>query len=119
VFNVLIGNGDAHLKNWSLIYLDGRTPTLAPAYDLVGTVAYLPNQRLALSVGGTKDFGKVDTDRLRSFAERAGLPTRAVVKIARETSQAVRDLWPRHEPVRMLPDRIRESIENHMNTIRL
>ena len=118
VFNALIGNGDAHLKNWSLIYPDRRTPALAPAYDLIGTVAYLPNQHLALSLGGTKDFGKVDRERFRSFAERAGLPTRAVLKVARETAQAVRDLWPQHEPVRMLPDNIREAIESHMKTIR-
>jgi serine/threonine-protein kinase HipA len=36
VFNVLIGNADAHLKNWSLIYPDRRTPQLAPAYDSGG-----------------------------------------------------------------------------------
>ncbi len=42
VFNVLIGNADAHLKNWSLIFSDGRMPRLAPAYDLVGTVPSLP-----------------------------------------------------------------------------
>ncbi|MCX6544132.1 MAG: type II toxin-antitoxin system HipA family toxin [Acidobacteria bacterium] len=119
VFNVLIGNGDAHLKNWSLIYPDGRTTTLAPAYDLVGTVAYLPNQHLALSLAGTKDFTKIDADRLRSFAEKGGLPTRAVLRIARETAQAVRDIWPQHEPIRMLPDDIRRAIEHHMTTVPL
>lgn len=119
VFNVLIGNGDAHLKNWSLIYPDRRTPVLAPAYDLVGTVAYLPDDHLALSLGGTRDFREVDMDRLRSFAVKAGLPVRAVLKVARETAQAVRDLWPQHEPVRMLPAGIREAIERHMKAIRL
>lgn len=39
-FNVLIENGDAHLKNWSLIYLDPRSPRLSPAYDIVSTSAY-------------------------------------------------------------------------------
>ena len=34
VFCALIGNGDAHLKNWSVIYPDARTPQLAPAYGL-------------------------------------------------------------------------------------
>ena len=32
-FNVLIGNADMHLKNWSLIYPDRRNAALAPAYD--------------------------------------------------------------------------------------
>jgi serine/threonine-protein kinase HipA len=119
VFNALIGNGDAHLKNWSLIYRDRRTPALAPAYDLVGTVAYLPNEHLALSLAGTTDFREVDMERFRSFAAKAGLPVRAVLKVARETAQAVRDLWPRHEPLRMLPAGIREAIEHHMTTMRL
>jgi serine/threonine-protein kinase HipA len=119
VFAVLIGNGDAHLKNWSLLYPDGRTPTLAPAYDLVPTVAFLPHQQLALSLGGTRNFDEVDRDRLRGFAERAGLPVRAVWKTARETVQAVRDVWPRHEPLRMLPDKIRVAVERHMKTIGL
>jgi len=33
-FNILIGNGDAHLKNWSLTYADGVHARLPPAYDL-------------------------------------------------------------------------------------
>lgn len=43
-FNILICNGDAHLKNWSLIYRNPRVPTLAPAYDLVATSVYRPRE---------------------------------------------------------------------------
>lgn len=42
VFSVLIGNGDMHLKNWSLLYPDGRTPVLSPACDFVATLPYIP-----------------------------------------------------------------------------
>ncbi len=119
VFNVLVGNADAHLKNWSLIYPDGRTPTLAPAYDLVGTVPYIPGDRLALSLGGTKTFAEIDLERFRRLAQRAGLPVRVVLKTARETAAAVRDLWPLHEPLRALPERIREGISAHMRTVPL
>lgn len=118
-FIALIGNGDAHLKNWSLIYPDRRTPKLAPAYDLVGTVAYMPDQELGLSIAGTKSFIQVDSERFRRFAERAGLPVRLVIKTANETAQAVRDYWPKHEPVRRLPDDIREAIERHMGKVAL
>ena len=38
VFSVLIGNGDMHLKNWSLLYPDSRIPVLSPAYDFVSTL---------------------------------------------------------------------------------
>ena len=119
VFNVLIGNADAHLKNWSLIYPDARTPKLAPAYDLVGTIPYIPGDRLALSLGGTKEFAAVDLDRFRRFADKAGLPVRLVLQTARETAARVRDLWPTHEPLRALPERIREAVTAHMSTVPL
>jgi serine/threonine-protein kinase HipA len=119
VFNVLIGNADAHLKNWSLIYPDGRTPKLAPAYDLVGTIPYIPADRLALSLGDTKAFAHVDLDRFRRFAEKAGLPVRLVLQTARETAGEVRGLWPAHEPLGRLPERIREAIAAHMATVPL
>jgi serine/threonine protein kinase HipA of HipAB toxin-antitoxin module len=50
VFNALIGNGDMHLKNCSLTYPDRRTAALAPAYDFVSTVPYIPNETIALKV---------------------------------------------------------------------
>ncbi|CAO5168643.1 serine/threonine-protein kinase HipA [Frankia sp. AiPs1] len=69
-FNVIIGNGDAHLKNWSLIYRDRRHPTLSPAYDLVSTVTYGRQgghmDDLGLKLGGNKRFEKV---RLSSFGQ--------------------------------------------------
>ncbi len=119
VFNVLIGNADAHLKNWSLIYPEGRLPKLAPAYDLVGTIPYIPGDRLALSLGDTKDFAQVDLERFRRFAEKAGLPVRLVMQTVRETTARVRDAWPTHEPLRALPERIRAAIEAHMRTVPL
>ncbi len=119
VFNALIGNADAHLKNWSLIYPDRRSPRLAPAYDLVGTIPYIPGDRMALSLGDTKDFSQVDLKRFHRFAEKAGLPVRVVTQTARETADRVRDLWPNHEPLRSLPERIREGIDAHMRTVPL
>ncbi len=119
VFNALIGNADAHLKNWSLIYPDGRRATLAPAYDLVATIPYMPGDALALSLGDTKEFAKVDSERFRRFAEQAGLPVRLVMQTARETAARVRDLWPTHEPLQSLPAGIRNAITAHMRTVPL
>lgn len=52
MFNYLIGNSDAHGKNFSLLYKDGK-PSLAPAYDLLCTTVY-PNlaKKMAMKVGG-------------------------------------------------------------------
>lgn len=44
VFNYLFSNGDAHLKNFSLLQTDMGDYTLTPAYDLMSTVIHLPNE---------------------------------------------------------------------------
>ena len=119
VFNTLIGNGDAHLKNWSLIYSDPRCASLAPAYDLVSTVPYIAGDRLALSLGETKEFARVDAERITRFAEKARIPVRMIVKVARDTADAIRDIAPTHEPLRRLPRRIRTAIMSHMKTVPL
>lgn len=84
-FNTLVGNGDAHLKNWSLIYRDRRRPVLSPAYDLVATFAYRPNDQpedLGLSLGGSKSFSKVGPASLEKLeaklSAKAGLGEVAV-----------------------------------------
>jgi len=66
--NVLIRNGDAHLKNNGIIYdhlqnyQQGQYPlaerTLAPIFDIVSTVPYLPNDTMALSLTGSKRWPK-------------------------------------------------------------
>ena len=54
--NILLANGDAHLKNWSLLYADQVTPRLSPGYDIVTTNVYIDGERqYALNLGKTKD----------------------------------------------------------------
>lgn len=54
----LVGNGDAHLKNFGLLYSDPTTADckLAPAYDIVNTTAYIPEDALALDLRGQRSF---------------------------------------------------------------
>lgn len=61
----IVGNGDAHLKNFGLLYSDPtqRDARLAPAYDIVNTTAYIPEDVLALDLVGNKSL----------FAARQGL----------------------------------------------
>jgi len=55
--NWLIRNGDAHLKNFGLLYDSPQGPRrLAPAFDLVCTQAYLPKDVPALSLAGSKKW---------------------------------------------------------------
>jgi serine/threonine-protein kinase HipA len=118
-FSALIGNGDMHLKNWSLIYRDGRSAELAPAYDFVSTVPYIPRDRMALSLGGTKDWADVSLDLFRRFAARAGLPESLVVEAARETAGRFVSAWEHHEVVGRLPDAVRSRIAEHIRTVPL
>ena len=51
IFNYLIGNADAHAKNYSFLYLEGK-PRLAPAYDLLSTAVYPQlNKKMAMKIG--------------------------------------------------------------------
>ena len=54
----LVDNGDAHLKNFGLLYTDPTTSDcrLAPAFDVVNTTAYIPEDVLALDLCGQKSF---------------------------------------------------------------
>lgn len=67
----LVGNGDAHLKNFGLLYSDpmAHDARLAPAYDIVNTTAYLPNDSLALQLAGQKSFFSARMG-LRDFASK-------------------------------------------------
>ena len=60
VFNWVVGNCDAHGKNYSLLY-DQGAPTLAPLYDIVSTIIYPElTTRLAMSINGARDLEQVD-----------------------------------------------------------
>jgi serine/threonine-protein kinase HipA len=93
VFSVLIGNGDMHLKNWSLLYPDTRTPVLSPAYDFVATLPYIPNDGLALSFGGSRSLDEITPDQVRRFTDSARLPMKPVWEIVRETVEQTVAAW--------------------------
>lgn len=85
-FNYLSSNDDAHLKNFSLMSLDGNDYRLTPAYDLLNTFLHLANPRIfALSKGLYSDMVVDDTHSVtgKTFAEfgrRIGLPDKMVEK---------------------------------------
>jgi serine/threonine-protein kinase HipA len=54
VMNHWLQNGDAHLKNFGVLYTDAHNVWLAPAFDVVSTSFYLPQDMMALTLQGTK-----------------------------------------------------------------
>lgn len=119
IFNVGIGNNDMHLKNWSLIYPDGRTAQLAPAYDFVSTVRYIADDRLALSIAKEKAANQLTLELLTRFARRAQVPSKLVLDTARETVEKMMTLWPVLQKELPLDRTTRIQITAHMRSVPL
>jgi serine/threonine-protein kinase HipA len=114
VFTAGIGNGDMHSKNWSFIYRDGRTPQLAPAYDYISTIVYMPDDDLGMNLLGSRSFDDFDEARLRALAKRARLPTKPVLEAAYEMVDRMLGTWPRIAMDLPLDAGDRELITKHM-----
>ncbi|MBR4401487.1 MAG: HipA domain-containing protein [Synergistes sp.] len=75
VFNFLIGNTDAHIKNFSLLYgKDMRSIRLAPAYDIISTAIYEQSTRkMAFHIGEAVYLDELTRDSFRQAADEIGL----------------------------------------------
>lgn len=79
---LLIGNTDAHLKNFAMMHTpDGLR--LAPAYDLLASAFYEDYQTVALALGGARDLkiGGVRPKHIIAFGEACGLRPAALLSI--------------------------------------
>jgi len=87
VFTWWSGNGDMHLKNFSLLTDEDGIVRLTPAYDLVSTHLVIPNDPLAAAVGGKKtNLARGDWLRL---AEYCGLPRKVAERVLQEQADVV------------------------------
>lgn len=118
-FNTLIGNADMHVKNWSLRYLDKRTASLAPAYDFVSTVPYIPDETAALNVSRSKRFDEFSEDELTHMAARARLPEQIVLNAARETAALFHERWRAEKKNLPLAKPVIDAIEKHVAKVPL
>jgi serine/threonine-protein kinase HipA len=115
-FNALIGNGDMHLKNWSVIYPDMRSAEIAPAYDFVSTVAYIKDDALALNFAGTKSFEDLDLARFERFADSAKLSAGLVGEAVRGTVARFQEAW-RDRADLPISAKLDASITAHLRTV--
>jgi len=73
IFNVLIGNADAHGKNYSLLYSGGER-RLSPYYDLVSTLAWPDlSKNLAMKIGGCESVNAFTIGDWKKMAKKTGL----------------------------------------------
>jgi serine/threonine-protein kinase HipA len=111
VADVLVGNGDNHLKNWSLLFPAPGQIRLSPAYDIVPTILFVPGDGLALRFVGTHDFARVNLHRFERVASFLGLDPRWIAGEVRATVQRAMDLWPGAAPTLLGEQRASAIIE--------
>ena len=102
VFNVLIGNHDAHGKNFSLLYKPAGT-VLAPLYDALSTAVYPDlTPKMAMKLGGKYKFSEVMARHWDQFAQNSGLsapPVRKrIVQLAEKLPVAAKKLQEERAP---------------------
>ncbi len=117
--NVLLANGDAHLKNWSLIYPDQVTPRLSPAYDIVTTRVYIENEsEFALNLGKNKQWYATTMNHFRSWAEKSGIPWRAIKPHLDDTMEKARTLWPKALEDLPMADAHKHTLRTHWQNLK-
>ena len=119
VFNALIGNADMHLKNWSLIYPDGRTPKLAPGYDFLSTTLYLPDENAALKFARTKKVAELTLGELTYMAAKAGVPEALVKDAATAAVDRFHQVWGQERAHLPISSALEAEIERLIGVIPL
>lgn len=117
--NALIGNSDAHLKNFSVLYPTGARPVLAPAYDIV-CVAALPGFRgFATNVAIDKLQRQETLDTYADIARKAGISQRIVKAAVKEAVSRAKALWPHAIEDMNVPGTVRAEITERLNALPL
>lgn len=122
-FCIAAGNGDAHLKNWSLSWGERTRPVLTPCYDVVSTIAWRQQlgwgsssgPTLALRIGRVARFaelGREALDRLDQLSRLSWASEEIVAgaKLALST-------WSEIEPD--APERMRAAVREHRQAVPL
>lgn len=93
--DILLGNGDNHLKNRSFRFeRAGRQPRLSPAYDIVPTWLYDRDETLALPLGGTATAAAIGLGKFRRVAAYFSMNADLVERAVRDVVVRAADTWP-------------------------
>ncbi|MDE0150994.1 MAG: type II toxin-antitoxin system HipA family toxin [Bdellovibrionales bacterium] len=91
IFNIVIGNCDAHAKNLSLLIHDNGDYTLAPFYDILSTTVYPDlNQELAMKVGGDYSLNNTKQHRWKKFAEEIQIQATLIKNTSLEVCNSIK-----------------------------
>lgn len=129
VVNEMLGNPDMHLKNLGLVYPDGRTPRLAPAYDIVGYAAYHacqghplrivpaalePRRSAAQQAAGAKPA--LSPAMVRAFCAGLGIPEKPAAKAVADCVRTAAAQWPDLIARSALTARQRQNLLAHLQS---
>ena len=104
---------------FSLAGVQLKFSALAPAYDLVYTVAYMPDETAALNFSRTKRFDEFTEDELAHMANRASMPESLVLTSARETVELFHQYWNSEKSSLPLHDTVIKAVEKHCKKVPL
>jgi len=112
--NILLANGDAHLKNWSLLYQDRITAELSPAYDIVTTRVYMGDEKeVALNMGKTKKWYEANMSHFEAWSKKSDIPWRAIKPHLESTIEKARALWPKSLEDLPMDEDHKEALRRH------
>jgi serine/threonine-protein kinase HipA len=120
--NSALRNGDAHLKNFGIVYDDVQGEArLAPVYDLVTTSVYLPNDSLALTLNGSTRWPTAKELKKLGETRGGGAPAKIrqilerVAEAIQETTGEVRSYMKEHPEFAEIGQRMLREWENGVN----
>jgi len=121
VFCILSGNTDAHLKNWALLYPDGRHPRLSPVYDFVASMLYVPplDDELALTLGDSRRFEAIRLDSFSLMAQSTGHSFAELSTWVQQAVERVRTVWSEKASELLFLPAERQRLDQHMARIPL
>jgi serine/threonine-protein kinase HipA len=92
IYNFLIMNADAHGKNFSLLYQDGKV-RMAPLYDLVCTASYPElSQNMAMKIGGERKATRIGRRHFEKMAKEVGLTSPMVLERIKELASKLKGI---------------------------
>jgi serine/threonine-protein kinase HipA len=118
VVNVLVGNGDAHAKNFSLLHDLSGALRLSPLYDLLSTLHY-GDDRLAMDIDNVRRTDRVTKDRILAEANRWGLGRRAAIRAIDDLLARAGDaVTTAQDETEGLPDGVPEVVRGQLSRLR-
>jgi serine/threonine-protein kinase HipA len=116
--NVLIGNGDAHAKNFSLLHHASGALTLTPLYDLICTLHYGDN-RLSMYIDTVQRTDRVTAERIANEAVRWGMSReRAVSTINDILDRAPAAMSAARKQTPRLPRELYATVQGQLSQLR-